>query len=213
MIVIGLTGGIAMGKSTLSRQFGLLGAKIINADAVVHQLLATGGAGVLPVSAAFAGVIKNDAIDRKALGKIVFNNETERKKLEAILHPLVVAAEEKFVAQMERLGAKYVVMDIPLLFETGAENRCDVTVLASAPHFIQRQRVLARGISEDVFHRIVKAQMPELEKRDRADFIVPTGLGKAYSFACVKEIIMSFRPSIARGEICEQDPSTTLGMT
>ncbi len=190
MIVIGLTGSIGMGKSTVASQLAALGVKGICADSIVHRLLASGGAGVGPVGAAFDGVIKNGAVDRKALGAAVFGNDEKRKKLEAILHPMVVAEEDMFIRNMRRLGAEYVVMDIPLLFETGAEERCDIVAVASAPAFIQRQRVLARpGMSEEKFRHILAAQMPDSEKRARADFIIPTGLGKAYSFACVKEMM------------------------
>jgi len=193
MIVIGLTGGIGMGKSTVSRQLAILGAKTCSADAIVHQLLSKGGAAVEPVGQVFDGVVCDGAIDRAALRQRVFDQAQERKKLEAIIHPLVVDAEEEFVCRMQYLGARYVVLDIPLLFETQAQKRCDVTFLASAPHFIQRQRVLARkGMNEQIFHKIVQAQMPEEQKRDLADFIIPTGLGKAHSFACLKTILGSW---------------------
>lgn len=190
MMVIGLTGGIGMGKSTLTKQFAFLGAKTANADTIVHSLISPGGAGVEPVGKAFKGVVKNGAVDRKALRGIVFDNKEERKKLESILHPLVVAEEEEFVRRMQRFGAELIVLDIPLLFETGAEKRCDYTVLASAPRFIQRQRVLARkGMTEEIFQRIKAAQMPEDQKEDKADFIIPTGLGKPYSLACAKRLL------------------------
>lgn len=190
MIVIGLTGGIGMGKSTLSRQLALLGVKTCSADAIVHALLAKGGAGVAPVGAAFKGVVKQGAVDRGALRAIVFADEAERKKLEGILHPLVVREEEQFVQNMARFGVRCVALDIPLLFETGAQERCDVTLLASAPAFIQRRRVLARkGMTEAIFEKIMQAQMPDSEKQMLADFIIPTGLGKAHSFACLKTIM------------------------
>jgi dephospho-CoA kinase len=192
MMVIGLTGGIGMGKSTLSRQLVALGGKACSADAIVHKLLGAGGAAVAAVGEAFGGTVQNGAVSRSALRQIVFNDAAARKKLEAILHPLVVQEEERFVVQMRRLGARFVVLDIPLLFETGAQERCDITLLASAHAFVQRQRVLARkGMTEAVFAQIVKAQMPEQEKQQLADFIIPTGLGKAHSFACLKQIIRS----------------------
>ena len=190
MIVIGLTGGIGMGKSTLTSQFELLGAKTCNADSIVHSLLAEGGEAVAEVGKVFAGTVKNNAVDKKSLRAIVFNDEKERKKLEAILHPLVVAREDAFVRQQKCLGARYAVLDIPLLFETGAQKRCDLTVLASAPYFIQRQRVLARaGMSEEIFQKIRSAQMPEAQKEELADFVVPTSLGKAYSFTYLKLLL------------------------
>lgn len=190
MIVIGLTGGIGMGKSTVSRQFAALGAKICSADACVHALLAPGGAAVKQVEKTFPDAVKNAVVDRNILGKIVFSDPKKRHKLEVILHPMVIAMEEAFVQKQQRLGAKYVVLDIPLLFETGGQERVDITVVASAPAFIQRQRVLARaGMSEEKFRQILASQMPDMEKCERADCIIPTGLGKAYSFKAVKQMI------------------------
>ena len=190
MIVIGLTGGIGMGKSTLARQFELLGAQICNADVIVHSLLGVGGGAVGAVGKAFTGSVRDGAVDRAALRKLIFNDEKQRKKLEAILHPLVVQEEDRFVQREKCLGARYAILDIPLLFETGAQARCDFTVLASAPRFIQRQRVLARpGMNEELFEKITAAQMSEREKEQLADFIVPTSLGKAYSFSCLKHIM------------------------
>lgn len=194
MIVIGLTGSIGMGKSTLCQQFSALGAKCISADDIVHQLLAKDGAGVEPVGKAFKGVVKNGAVDRPALRPHIFGNDANRKKLEAILHPLVVEAEERFVERMMRLGAETIVMDIPLLFETGAEARCDVTVVATAPYLVQRARVLRRkGMNENTFKAILRAQMPDGEKRLRADFVVQTGLGKAYSFRMLQDILQELQ--------------------
>lgn len=183
MIILGLTGGIGMGKTTLANQLAQMGAKICNADAIVHRLMAKDGAAVELVGKAFPGVIKNGAVNRSALGDIVFKQPEKMKQLEDIIHPLVVAEENQFIERMHRLGAKLVVLDIPLLFETGAESRCHFTLLASAPHFVQLQRVLKRpGMTEDKFAHIVEAQMPDEEKRQLADMVIDTGLGKAYSY-------------------------------
>jgi dephospho-CoA kinase len=187
MIVIGLTGSIGMGKSTLAKQLESLGAKMCCADAIVHQLMGKGGKAVAAIGELFDGVVKDGAVDRKALGAIVFNDKEQLKHLEQLLHPLVVAAENAFVWQQRCLGARVAVLDIPLLFETGADQRCDVTLVASAPYFLQAQRVLKRaGMNEEKFKRIVRTQMPDREKRRRADKVVLTGLGKSHSMKTLK---------------------------
>jgi dephospho-CoA kinase len=187
MIVIGLTGSIGMGKSTLAMQLQSLGAKVCSADAIVHQLMGKGGKAVAAIGELFQGVVKDGAVDRKALGAIVFNDKEQLKRLEQLLHPLVVAAENTFVWQQRCLGARMAVLDIPLLFETGADQRCDVTMVVSAPHFLQRQRVLKRaGMSEEKFKLILRTQMPDRDKRRRADRLVLTGLGKSHSMKTLK---------------------------
>jgi len=186
MIIIGLTGSIGMGKSTVSRQFAALGAKVANSDDFVHQMMEKDEV-IAEIAEIFPSSIIDKKIDRKILGQIVFADEKKRKILEKILHPRVVELEEKFVKKQQKLGAKLVVLDIPLLFETGADARVDYTIVVSAPKNVQRRRVLARaGMSSEKFERILKTQMPDLEKKKRADFIIPTGLGKAYSFREVR---------------------------
>ena len=183
MIVIGLTGSIGMGKSTVSKQFSLLGAKVASADDFVHYLLKNDTKIIADIAKEFPNAVIDGVIERKILGKIVFADAQKLKILEQILHPKVVALEEKFVKKQRSLGAKLVVLDIPLLFETGAEKRVDYTVVVTAPKFIQRRRVLARtGMTAEKFAQIISTQMPDNEKRKRADFIIQTGLGKAYSF-------------------------------
>ena len=183
MIIIGLTGSIGMGKSTLALQLASLGAKVCSADAIVHQLMAKGGAAVAEVAKVFPQAVKDGEVDRKALGAIVFNDKTQLKRLEELLHPLVVVAENQFVWEQRRLGARMAVLDIPLLFETGAEQRCDITLVASAPFFLQKQRVLRRPhMSEQKFLQILRSQLSDRNKRRRADKVVLTGLGKSHSF-------------------------------
>lgn len=182
MIVIGLTGGIGMGKSTVAAQFARLGVKVCNADAIVHRLLAKDGAAVTKIGGLFPGVVQDGAVNRKALGEIVFKDKAKLHELEAVLHPMVIAEENAFVGRERRKGARFVVLDIPLLFETGAEERCDMVVVASAPLFIQKQRVMKRPhMTEEKFQRIIHAQMPDSHKRDMADVVIETGLGKAHS--------------------------------
>lgn len=186
-LIIGLTGGIGVGKSTLALQLAALGGKICNADTVVHRLLAKGGKAVAAVEKLFPGAVKNGAVDRKALGDIVFHDEAKMKQLERLLHPLVVAEETRFARKNARLGAKLIVLDIPLLFETGAEKRFDKIMVASAPPFLQEMRVLKRpGMTKDTFRRIIAKQMREREKQRRADVVILTGLGKAHSFRQIK---------------------------
>jgi dephospho-CoA kinase len=201
MIIIGLTGSIGMGKSTVASQFALLGAKICSADACVHKLMSNGGAAVAAVQKNFPTAVSTSPsgrwqgegfIDRKILGKIVFADKQKLLLLENILHPLVQKMEDNFCVRAKKLGAKIAVLDIPLLFETDGHERVDYTVVVSAPAFIQKQRVMTRkNMTEEKFERIIASQMQDLEKRNRADFVIPTGLGKAYSFKQVKQLILN----------------------
>src|SRR5262249_30692793 len=178
MIVIGLTGSIGMGKSTVAQMFAEEGAPSYNSDAAVHALYAKGGAAVEPVEAAFPGVKRDGAIDRNELGARVLNNTPELRRLEAIVHPLVGQAQANFLRVQRDAGTKVVVLDIPLLFEGGGEKRVDKTVVVSAPMEMQRARVLARpDMTPEKFEQIVARQMPDAEKRARADFVIDTGVG------------------------------------
>lgn len=189
MIVIGLTGSIGMGKSTIAKQCALLGAKTLNSDAVVHRLMAPKGAAFAAISRAFPEAVVAGAIDRKKLGAIVFSDDKKLAILEAILHPLVIAEEEKFARAQKKLGAKVVVLDIPLLFETHGDERMDMTWVATAPAFIQEQRVLARPhMTRAKLQKIRNKQMADREKRKRADVVVHTGLGKGASMRQIKII-------------------------
>jgi dephospho-CoA kinase len=190
MIVLGLTGSIGMGKSTVAAQFASLGAKTASADALVHRLLAPGGAAEAEVREAFPEAWEASGISRVKLGAVVFADAKRKAVLEAILHPKVVALELALVERWQALGARLAVLDIPLLFETYAEQRFDATVVVSAPAFVQRARVLARPhMDEPRFQQILSQQMPDREKRQLADFVVHTGLGRAYSFRQVQAIV------------------------
>lgn len=194
MIVIGLTGSIGMGKSTIAKQCASLGAKTLNSDEVVHRLMQPCGAAFASISKHFPESVQSGMIDRKILGSIVFKDEEKLRTLEKILHPLVRNAEERFAAAMRRKGAKLVVFDIPLLFETGGDARMDITLVATAPSFIQRQRVMMRpNMTLEKFQSILSKQMPDRDKRRRADFIVHTGLGKACSMRQIKRMIGMIR--------------------
>jgi len=192
--VIGLTGSIGMGKSTAAAMFRRLGVPVHDSDAAVHRLLGRGGAAVRLVEEAFPGVVRNGAVDRAELGRRVFGNPAALRRLEAILHPLVREAAARFVKRARAQRRDLVVLDVPLLFETQGDRRCDATVVVSAPAFVQRARVLARpGMTEKRLAQVLAQQMPDAEKRVRADFVVETGLGKRYTLGRIKKIISILR--------------------
>ncbi len=176
MIVIGLTGSVGMGKSTTAGMFAAAGLPVFDADAAVHRLYES--AAVAPVEAAFPGVARDGRIDREELGKKVIGDAIAMRRLEAIVHPLVRAEREAFLAKARAAGAPMAVLDIPLLYETGGEAEVDTVVLVSAPKAVQKARVLARpGMTEARFAAILAKQMPDAEKRRRADHIIETGDG------------------------------------
>lgn len=175
MIVVGLTGSIGMGKSTVAKMFAEEGAPSFDSDAAVHDLYARGGAGVAPVEAAFSGVARDGAIDRDALSARVVGDEAALRRLEAIVHPLVRRAQGEFIESNRAAGAKCVVLDIPLLFESGGAKLVGKVVVVSAPAELQRERVLARpGMTVEKFESILARQVPDAEKRARADFVIDT---------------------------------------
>lgn len=191
-----------MGKSTIGAMLQTLGVPVHESDHSVHKLLQPGRAGYLGVAAAFPYYSypqiygpKNKAgrrpLDRGELGKLVFGDEEKRTMLEDILHPLVQESQAKFIRDQKRLGKKMVALDIPLLFETGAENRVDYTLVVTAPSHIQKSRVMQReNMDEEKFNAILESQMSDGEKCARADFIVHTGLGRAQSMKELKEILL-----------------------
>jgi dephospho-CoA kinase len=194
MIILGLTGSIGMGKSTAAGLFRRLGVPVHDADAYVHRLLAAGGAAVPLVEAAFPGVSGSTGVDRRALGRRVFGDDAALRRLEAILHPMVRADEGRFLQRMEAHRVPLVVLDIPLLFEGGSEARCDAVVVVTAPAFLQRARVLSRpGMTAERFAAILAKQIPDHVKRRRADFVVPTGLGRQVTLRCLREIVKVLR--------------------
>jgi dephospho-CoA kinase len=190
MLVIGLTGSIGMGKSTAASMLRRLGLPVHDADAAVHRLTARGGAAVAPVAEAFPGVERDGRIDRGLLGARVLGDPAALKRLEAILHPLVRAEARAFLARQARLRRPLAVLDIPLLFETGGERLCDAVIVVTAPSFVQRARVLRRpGMTEDKMRAILAQQMPDVEKRRRADFVVQTGLNKRHTLRQLSRIV------------------------
>ena len=195
MIVLGLTGSIGMGKSTAAAVLRRLGVPLFDADAVVHRLLGRGGAAVSEVGAAFPGVREETgSIDRQRLGPRVFGDPEALRRLEAILHPMVRAAERRFVARARARREPLIVLDIPLLYETRGTGRCDFVLVVSAPARLQRERVMRRrGMSAQRFAEILRAQLPDSEKRRRADFVVPTALSKAATFRRLQAIVEQLR--------------------
>ena len=188
MFVLGLTGSLGMGKSTTARFFAEEGVPVHDADAVVHRLYE--GEAVALIEAAFPGTTAGGAVDRAKLGARVLNDAAALKRLEDIVHPLVQEAERRLVAQARARGEQVAVLDIPLLFETGGDRRVDAVVVVSAPEEVQRSRVLERpGMTIEKLEAILAKQMPDAEKRRRADFVVDTSLGFAAARAQVRAIL------------------------
>jgi dephospho-CoA kinase len=183
MLVVGLTGSIAMGKSETARMFARLGFPVFDADEVVHRLYDTGGAAVSPIAREFPGAVVDGKVDRTALADRVTGDPDALASLEAIVHPLVRREQQAFLAAARDAGHGLAVIDIPLLFETGRDHDVDVVVVASAPEDVQKTRVLARpGMTEEKFAAILARQLPDSEKRRRADFVVDTSRGFEAAF-------------------------------
>jgi len=192
MFVIGLTGSIGMGKSTTAEMFKAEGIPVNDADEVVHALYAAEA--VEPIEAAFPGTTAEGRVNRVKLAAHLAKHPADFKTLEAIVHPLVREKELQFRGKAEELGHDIIVLDIPLLFETGGEGRVDAVVVVSCAPEIQRARVLARpGMTVDKFEMILSRQMPDGEKRRRADYIVDTGKGLEQARAQVRAIIADIR--------------------
>ena len=190
MIVIGLTGSIGMGKSTTAGLFAEEGAWVHDADRTVHELYAGGGEIVASIAAAFPDAVRRDAVDRQALAAALARDPAGFRKLEAIVHPLVARSRDRFLAEARESAAAVVVLDLPLLFETGGEGGLDAVVVVSAPPDVQRQRVLERpGMTAAKFAALAGRQVPDAEKRARADFVVDTSQGIEAARAQVRDIL------------------------
>jgi dephospho-CoA kinase len=188
MFVLGLTGSIGMGKSTTAKFFAEEGVPVHDADAAVHKLYE--GEAVPLIEAAFPGTTANGKVDRNKLAAAVVESPENFRKLDALVHPLVRRAEQAFLTRAEAGGARVAVLDVPLLYETGGEARCDAVVVVSAPAEVQRARAFERlGMDEARFTAILKRQVPDAEKRRRADFIVDSGQGFDAARAQVREIL------------------------
>jgi len=192
MFILGLTGSIGMGKSATAKMFAEEGVPVQDADAVVHGLYE--GEATALIEAAFPGTTADGKVDRAQLGVQVIGHPEAIKRLEAIVHPLVARKRDDFLAGAEKAGADVVVLDIPLLYETGADINCDAVAVVSAPAEMQRERVLGRpGMTEERFQAILAKQMPDAEKRRRADFIVDTSRGFDAARQQVREILDKVR--------------------
>jgi dephospho-CoA kinase len=187
MFVIGLTGSIAMGKSTTARLFAEAGVPVHDSDATVHKLYENEA--VAPIEAMFPGTTKDGKVDRAALAQRVLGDAAALKRLEQIVHPLVREASQRFLNEAEAAGAEVVVLDIPLLFETGGETRVDAVVVVSAPAEMQRARVLERGVTAAQLDAMLARQIPDVEKRARADFVVDSSQGVEHARDQVNSIL------------------------
>ncbi|HEX6142979.1 MAG TPA: dephospho-CoA kinase [Geminicoccaceae bacterium] len=205
MIVLGLTGGIGMGKSTAAAIFRSFDVPVHDADAEVHRLFAPGGAAVEEVDAGFPGCLDAaGGIDRGRLGAAVLGEPDALRRLEAIVHPLVRVAERRFLAVWRARRCGLVLLEIPLLFETGADKRLDAVAVVSAPGFVQAQRVFRRdGMTPGKLEAVRARQMPDPEKRRRADFVIPTGLGRRTTVDAIGRIVRLLRgAAVGRIEAC-----------
>lgn len=199
MIVIGLTGSIGLGKTTTAKLFAAEGIPVLDSDAVVHDLYSADA--VPMIEAAFPGTTISGTVDRLELGNILRENPANFSKLEAIVHPLVRERQEAFLRKAREESQNFAVLDIPLLFETGAETRVDKVVVVSCAPEIQRQRVLSRpGMTEEKFEMILARQMPDAEKRRRADFIIDSGNGVEAARDQVREILQRLSAGSGNGE-------------
>ncbi|MBE03660.1 MAG: dephospho-CoA kinase [Gammaproteobacteria bacterium] len=199
MLIVGVTGSIGMGKSTVANVLKKHGAAVWNADNIVHQILGPDGSAVDHIAEYFGkkilvGTLGKNRVNRDLLGQIVFNNPEELKVLESIIHPLIRFEERKFLMISKFNGYSISVLDIPLLFETHGDSRCDATIVATAPKFVQKARVLSRpGMTKEKLDGILSRQMSDDEKMRRADFIVRTGLDKAVSYRALGLIIKKLK--------------------
>jgi dephospho-CoA kinase len=190
MKIIGLTGGIGMGKSFAARVFRRAHVPVFDADATVHRLQAKGGRAIPAIADRFPGVVQNGVLDRAALRRIVLADKTELRALEQILHPLVRAAQRGFIARARAAGKRMVVLDVPLLLETGGDRQVDHVVVVSAPAAVQRARVRARRrMSDSDISAMIALQMPDAAKRARADTVIRTGLSRYHAQRAIRRFL------------------------
>ncbi len=199
MKLIGLTGSIGMGKSTAAAMLRRLKLPLYDADRAVHRVMRPHGPAVAAIAAAFPGVVRDGAVSRKALGDAVFADPSALRRLEAIVHPLVAAERQRLIRAWRRRRVPIAVLDMPLMYEINAASQVDLAIVVSAPARLQRRRVLARpGMTAPRFESILARQVPDREKRRRADFVVPTGLGRATTLRSLRRIIRLLRAGWTR---------------
>jgi len=186
MLIIGLTGGIGMGKSTVAKMFSKFGIPAFNADDAVHALQAPNGKAIPAIAAAFPGTVQNGVLNRAALRNIALSDPAALRRLERIMHPLVGRMEKNFRAQAKRLRRRAILLDIPLLFENRLDKRMDVSLTVSCPRDVQIRRVQQRGtMSVEQIATIIAKQMPDAQKRARADYVIRTGLSRFQTYRTV----------------------------
>ncbi len=194
MKIIGLTGGIGMGKSTAAGAFRRARLPVFDADAVVRALQAPGGAALPAIAALLPGTVRDGVLDRAALRRAVAADPALLRSLERIVHPLVRAAQARFLARARRRGAPAAVLDVPLLLETGGDRACDLLLVVSAPPALQLERVRRRrGMSEAEASALIARQMPDREKRRRADLVIRTGLSRGHGLAQIRRLLARLR--------------------
>lgn len=199
MIILGLTGGIGMGKSTAAAAFRRARIPVFDADAAVHRMQARGGRAVRAIGAAFPGTVQDGSVDRAVLREAVLGDRQALSRLEAILHPMVREEEREFVARSRRRGCHAVVLDIPLLLETGGDRRVDRIIVVTAPRAVQIQRIRARRrMSDSDIRAVIARQMPDAEKRRRADVVIRTGLSRHASLKALHRVIREVRGDTCR---------------
>lgn len=192
MKIIGLTGSIGMGKSVTARLLRVLKVPVFDSDACVHQLLKGDARADIRRNFPTAWNRTSQSVDREALARIIFSDPVAKARLESILHPLVWAEQQRFIAKCRRAGRRTVVLDIPLLYESGRDRICSKTICVTAPSFLQKSRVLSRrGMNSEKYKAILDSQMPDHDKRLLSDFVVPTGLGRAFTLQKLKKILHS----------------------
>ncbi len=208
MVVVGLTGSIGMGKSTAAAALRRLGLPVHDADGEVHRLYARGGGAAPLIERAFPGTTRDGAVDVERLRRVVVGDPAALARLERIVHPLVRREEQRFLRQAAARRQRLVVLEVPLLYETGGDRCCDVVVVVSAPRRIQLARVLARrGMTPERLRALEARQTPDAEKRRRADFVVHTGLGKRHSLRALARIVKLVRDG-GRQDACGKSFST-----
>lgn len=197
MMIVGLTGSIGMGKSETAKMFAALNVPVFDADATVHALQARNGPALPAIEQAFPGVVTDGVLDRDALGKQVFSDPEAKARLEAIIHPMVGEVRHRFFEEASGAGHKFVVLDIPLLFETGGDKSCDRVIVVSAPADIQRSRVLARpGMTPEKFENILARQTPDAKKRAGADYVIETDKGLDHAREQVVRIVAELEEQV-----------------
>lgn len=192
--ILGLTGSIGMGKSTVGKMFEQLDIPVYNVDAEIHKLYMPGGGAVAPIAAEFPDAVVDGRVERPILSKLVVGNEEAIKRLEKIVHPLVGQDRSTFISNAEEKGHTLVVIDVPLIFETKGEKNFHKIIVVSAPAEVQRARVLARDdMSVEKFEAILGRQLPDTEKRKRADYVIDTNCSEEDTFAQVKKLVTTLR--------------------